>query len=507
MAEQRNATDEAVHTDRPRVVVRFRDGIRLSDREDFGSQIEHMGIGPWEQLAKEFGPLKLSRVFPALKGVDLPQLIRRAVETDPTYKPADFGVFYYVDAAPEADLAALVKALLRWKSVREAYIDHTGPPPVVNAADDPRAVNQGYLDPAPDGIDAEYAWTFDGGDGAGQRLIDLERGWTLDHEDLAAHGATLLHGTILNSDRGHGTSVLGEVCAVDNDLGCVGIVPNIASVDVVSFHESTRAEAILAALASLSFGDALLLEAQVWLNGTELLGPIEAYDAEYEAIRLATALGITVIEAGGNGTNNGSAPALDMDTYTTLSGRMIFNRDPANPDFRDSGAVIVTAATSTAPHTRLTYGPHGRRIDCYAWGHNINTLTSSADGSTSDYRTSFGGTSGASPIITGAALAIQGRAEAQLGFRFSPRQMRAILSNPETGTPPDADETTQIGVMPNLRAIFDTVFNTAPDIYIRDFVGDTGEPHEGAISASPDIILRPAMVAYPQAEFGAGRGT
>ena len=429
------------------------------------------------------------------------------MEMDPTYKPPHFGAFYYIDAPAETDFVALVQALLRWNSVQTAYVDQAGPDPLVNAADDPRSVNQGHLDPAPDGIDAEYAWTFVGGDGAGQRFIDLERGWTLNHEDITTHGASLLHGTLLDSSRGHGTSVLGEVCAVDNTMGCVGIVPHIASVDVVSFHGSSQPNALFAALTNLTFGDALLLEAQVWLNGTTLLGPIEAYDAEYEAIRLATALGIIVIEAGGNGTNNGSTPPLNMDTYTTLGGQAILNRDPANPDFRDSGAIIVTAATSAAPHTRLAYAPHGRRIDCYAWGQNINTLASDSGGSTNSYTSLFSGTSGASPIVTGAALAVQGRAEALLGFRFGPRQMRAILSDPGTGTAPDPAEPTQIRVMPDLRQIFDTVFNTAPDVYLRDFVGDDGLPHAGAISASPDIILKPNAVANPQSSFGAGSGT
>ncbi|WP_083340325.1 S8 family peptidase [Nitrosomonas communis] len=509
MESQREPKDEINDAmfDRPRVVIRFRDGIQLADRPDLEDQIEHTGIGPWKKLTEEFPGLKLSPVFTHFKGSDLQELTRRAMEMDPTYKPTNFSAFYYIDAPPETDLVALVKTLLRWNSVRAAYIDQAGPDPVVNAADDPRSVNQGYLDPSPDGIDAEYAWTFVGGDGAGQRFIDLERGWTLNHEDITAHGASLLHGTLLDSSRAHGTSVLGEICAVDNAVGCVGIVPNIASVDVVSYNGSTRPDAIFAAITNLTFGDVLLLEAQVYLNGTTLLGPIEAYDAEYEAIRLATALGIIVVEAGGNGTDNGSTPPLDMDTYTTLAGQAILNRDAANPDFRDSGAIIVTAASSTAPHTRLAYAPHGRRIDCYAWGQNINTLSSDAGGSTTAYTAGFGGTSGASPIITGAALAVQGRAEAQLGFRFSPRQIRAILSDPVMGTPSSATETTQIGVMPNLRNIFDTVFNTAPDIYIRDFVGDTGEPHTGAISASPDIILRPTAVANPQAGFGAGSGT
>lgn len=505
--EQIGKLPDLIYFERPRVVVRFQKGIRFSDGLDPGEQIEQLGIGPWKELLKEFPSLELSPVFTWTKRSRFQELIKRAREMDPRYEPPGFEAFYYIDAPPRTELPSLVKTLLGWRSVKEAYIDQAGPDPVVNPADDPRWVNQGYLDPSPDGIDAEYAWNFVGGDGAGQRFIDLEQGWTLDHEDIVDQGATLLHGTLRDSSRGHGTSVLGEICAVDNTIGCVGIVPNIDSVDVVSYYGSTRPNAIMAAIDNLNFGDVLLLEAQVWLNGSNLLGPIEVYDAEYEAIRLATALGIIVIEAGGNGTNNGSAPPLDMDTYTTLSGLQILNRDPSNPDFRDSGAIIVTAATSTAPHTKLNYGPHGRRIDCYAWAQNINTLDSDDTGDTDDYRTDFGGTSGASPIITGAALAVQGRAEEQLDFRFSPKQMRAILSDPATGTAPSAAETTEIGVMPDLHSIFDTVFNTAPDIYIRDFVGDTGEPHSGAISMSPDIILSATAIANPQASFGAGSGT
>jgi hypothetical protein len=493
--------------DRARVVVRFGEGVSLGDDKTIEEQAEKLGVGPWKRLEQDFPGLRMTPVFARDSRERIGKFVERAVATDPHYRPADFGSFYYVDAPPDTDFVALAKALNGWDAVQSAYVDRAGPDPLVNAGDDPRAVNQGYLDPAPDGIDAEYAWGYAGGDGAGQRVIDLERGWTLNHEDIAAHGATLLHGTLLDTSRAHGTSVLGEICAVDNALGCVGIVPNVAAVDVVSFNGSSRVAAILAAVDTLGFGDVLLLEAQVWLNGGNLLGPIEAYDAEYEVIRLATALGIIVVEAGGNGTNNGQAPALDMDSYTTLGGLAILNRDPGNPDFRDSGAIIVTAATSAAPHTRLAYAPHGRRIDCYAWGQNINTLSSTDLGSTTAYTITFGGTSGASPIITGAALAVQGRAEAQLGFRFSPRQMRVILSDPATGTPPDVGETTQISVMPNLRDIFDAVFNTAPDVYLRDFVGDSGEPHDGAISASPDIILRPAPVADPQGAFGAGSGT
>ena len=45
------------------------------------------------------------------------------------------------------------------------------------------------------GIDAEYSWTFDGGDGEGVKIYDVEYSWNQDHEDLiAAKNVPLLVG-------------------------------------------------------------------------------------------------------------------------------------------------------------------------------------------------------------------------------------------------------------------------------------------------------------------------
>ncbi|MBK6643575.1 MAG: hypothetical protein IPG39_21255 [Bacteroidetes bacterium] len=150
-------------------------------------------------------------------------------------------------------------------------------------------------------------------------------------------------GVLLDSSRAHGTSVLGEICAVDNTVGCVGIAPNISSVHTVSFNGSTRPNAVIAAIANLSFGNVLLLEAQVTVPGSpvgpnRLLGPCELLDADFDAIRLATALGIIVVEAGGNGTaNNDPAPAVhlpfDLDAYVDPSGNRSLFRDATNADF------------------------------------------------------------------------------------------------------------------------------------------------------------------------------
>jgi serine protease len=497
----------------PRVIVRFHDNVKVKDANHPVMSLMESEPGLWRKLVSEFGDVRLKPAITTMKPDEIRKLQSKAAERDPLYVPAAFDNFFEVEGDKVEDLSAFAAALRRWPALRSVEVERGGPPPLVNAANDPLAANQGYLDAAPAGVNARFAWTIAGGDGAGQDVVDVEGGWELAHEDLTAHGATLIGGT--NSTviewRSHGTAVLGEICASDNAVGCVGIAPNVASVRVSSIFGSSYAGAILAALPSMSFGDVLLIELQTTAfntpSGDPVYGPIEVVDINYEAIRLATALGIVVVEAGGNGRNNGGTPAVDLDTYTNAAGLLILRRDPANADFRDSGAIIVAAASSSAPHTRLAYSTFGQRVDCYGWGENVQTTTTDAMGSTTAYRSNFGGTSGASPIVTGAALCVQGVVEDAHGFRLSPRQMRALLSNPTLNTPPAATETTAMGVMPNLQTIINTGIGTTPDIYIRDFVGDSGEAHGGSISASPDIIVRPVAVANAQASFGAGSGT
>ncbi len=268
----------------PRVVVKFHDGVGLPYDDRVESKLEELKIGPWQQLAAQFPGIAMRRMFTSVEPQRIRELVDEAVRRDANYTPPDFLTYFIVDCPAEVNPDELVKALSRWRSVETAYFDPPGSDPVVNPTDDPRSPSQGYLDPAPDGIDAEFAWGFAGGDGAGQQVIDLERGWTLNHEDLTAHGAALLHGVLLDTSRPHGTSVLGEICAVDNALGCVGIAPNLASVNAVSYNGSTRPNAIMAAIDNLPYGGVLLLEAQVstTIGGTFWSNlPIEALAAEF----------------------------------------------------------------------------------------------------------------------------------------------------------------------------------------------------------------------------------
>ncbi|KAK3986084.1 peptidase S8/S53 domain-containing protein [Cladorrhinum sp. PSN332] len=321
-------------------------------------------------------------------------------------------------------------------------------PPAVNPGNDPRSPNQQYLNAAPVGIDARYAWTKVGGDGATVRIVDLEQGWNLNHEDLRAGNITLISG--VNKDYFyHGTAVLGEMLMVDNTIGGVGIVPQARGRVVSQWRTSTRyntAEAILSAVSVMTSGSILLLEAQAWdPAGAPGYWPVEVEDSVYTALRTAYSRGIAVVEAAGNGSNN-------LDTYRNAANRRIFNRSYPN-EFRDSGAIMIGAASSTVPHVRLGFSNYGNRIDCYGWGQNINTTYTNAAGTSNEYTTSFSGTSGASPIVVGAAAAVQGIAQARLNRKLPPARLRTVVKT--AGTPSGNPANDKIGVMPNLRRIID----------------------------------------------------
>lgn len=483
-----------------RVVVKFRDGAQIPSGGEIGKFLDEKGIGPWAKLVDEFPGIKIRPRFDEFGNKQLSELVAKAMELDPTYRPPHFPSFAAIEVPNKIDPHVVAASIAKWSLVEEAFVDPGPTDPPVMAIDDPRSMNQGYLDPAPDGIDAEYAWTRPGGDGAGVGFVDLERGWTLNHEDLAAAGITVISG-VSTDFFGHGTAVLGEVVSVDNTLGGIGIAPE-ANARVVSQWRSDgsydTAEAILSAAAVMDFGDVLLLEAQTTHAAMAGFLPVEVATDAFEAIRLATALGIIVVEAAANGSNN-------LDNFTT-GGVQPLNR--SNPGFRDSGAIMVGAGSAATPHTRLNFSNFGSRIDCYGWGGGIDTTGDGWTGNlTTTYTTSFGGTSGASPIIVGAALLLQSISIALQGFRYSPAQMRSMVTNPATGTASATPATDLIGVMPDLRSIIDTVVGAKADVYVRDNIADVGEPHNGSIASSPDIILRQNVVANPQAVFGAGSGT
>jgi hypothetical protein len=396
-------------------------------------------------------------VRPYFSGPLDPAAGRMSATPPPAGTPLETARYVAVDVPAGIEPDAVATEILRAPDVETAYHEGGPTPPPVTADDDPRSASQGYLGPAPEGVDAHFAWTIGQVDGGGIGFVDLERGWTLNHEDLAAAGIEIISG--VNVDyRGHGTAVLGEVAAVDNTVGCVGIAP-AASVRVVSQWRTagtySTADAILSAASQMIAGDVLLLEAQTRHPTTgSSFAPVEVEELVFDAIRVAVDRGIIVVEAAANG-------SIDLDRFEDVQGRQRLNRQSA--DFRDSGAIMVGAASSRNPHRRLGFSNFGSRVDCFAWGEHIATC---GDGRTGDdlnvYTTEFGGTSGASPIVAACALLLQSLCVRSGQPRFSPSEMRSLLADPALNTRSDNPASDLIGVMPDLRALIERIHGGTP---------------------------------------------
>ncbi len=303
---------------------------------------------------------------------------------------------------------------------------------------------QGYLGPAPHGIDAPAAWRR-GYRGAGVWFADIEGGWNEAHEDLPGDRMVHVGGENIREPawRAHGTAVLGEVVGKDNGKGVVGIAPDVERVVTSSIARSSVADAIDVAARQLRPGDVLLIE----LQGGGPRGrwiPVEYWDDVYVAIRAATDRGVVVIEAAGNG-----AEDLDRSVY----GRKF---DRTN---RDSGAIVVGAGGPNrdgfSDREKLDFSNYGSRVDVQGWGRMVATLDygdlqrCSADGAR-HYTGEFSGTSSASPIVAGAAIIAQEVARSR-GRTLAPRELREVLRS--TGTPQAGDTRAHIGPRPDLAGV------------------------------------------------------
>ncbi|KAF2420027.1 subtilisin-like protein [Tothia fuscella] len=392
----------------------------------------------------------------------------------------------------------LVARLSKRREVEVALPMRKGNPPTSPSFEGQNRYMKGLNQEGSDvkGLDIEYAWKY--GDhnnnpnginhGEGIKLIDIEAGWDKNHEDWPAdiphiRGLVDDHSTF----RWHGTNVIGTIFMQPNEKGGVGIAYGGHGFTMGRSWQydndvdgACTAVSILESIYNLQFGDVILLEDQ-----TENNLPIENAPGVFDIIRIATAVGMIVVEAAGNG-----------------------GSDLGHMD--DSGAIVVGASDSTTLAPK-DYSNYGDRVDVFAWGQDVCTTGSSKETPSfaTDYRPvgstlAFNGTSAASAIIAGAVTVLQGIAEKKnpssggTKFRFSPHQMRELLK--VGGTPSDTTNPItglrKIGVMPNLRKILDSTEATGPgrpDIYIRKTPDDVGGSNLilkiEDLSVSPDMII------------------
>jgi len=146
-----------------------------------------------------------------------------------------------------------------------------------------------------DRIDAELVYPSN--KGTGVKVAVLDTGIDLDHPDLRVAGdVTFVPNTTSgDDDNGHGTMVAGIIAALDNDIGVVGVAPEVElySVKVIDKDGVGRVSAVLSGIEwavnnnmqviNMSFGSSMNMTSSI----------IAALDNAYKA-------GIVIVAAAGN---------------------------------------------------------------------------------------------------------------------------------------------------------------------------------------------------------------
>ncbi|GEM_PF-3438537 len=455
--------------------LKFRQGVavRLTDNSSLPFVFD-AAYSPTQQELDELGAINqllvlddvmVNRLFIA-RSVEEYDQARARQERRSGREMADKNLYYHLMYAGSIDAATLLNMLNGFGIVEIAYADPLPGEDPDNHSDDYRDF-QGYRTAAPGGINADATYHVSGGRGTNAQVIDIERFFNPDHEDLPTVNV-LPNGDVDATWPGdafdHGTAVLGELFGQDNDFGVLGIVDQSPAGFVST--AGGRPAAIDLAAANSNPGDVILLELQragplgTCSNATtpSQIGcvPEEWVQASYDAVVAAVADDIIIVAAAGNGRQD-----LDDEDYEDWLDR------------GDSGAIIVgagagdvdsgvsnTGCSADPARSRLAFSNFGSRVNVHGWGNCVATTAYGglAGGSGDDdaYTGGFSGTSSASPIVAGAAAVVSSvHQDLGLGAPTS-TEVRSLLI--ATGTPQvlPADDPAaragQIGPLPNLAA-------------------------------------------------------
>lgn len=509
------------------VTVKFDHAITLDDDRRLLAQLESQGIALAVPRDAE-----VARLFRSSTPDELRALARRAEMMAPPYVAPNLLSYLRLILTTRRSAEGLLDALRRLRRVDYAYIEGPNGLASLTPQNEPRFSDQDYLHAASDGVNAEFAWRLAGGDGDGVGLWDFEWGWDLNHADLLGLNVQHMVGAPAPAThprsaefQGHGNAVMGTAAAQINGLGCVGIVPGISRVGLVSDWYDAAADVIGKVTVLSQRGDVLLIERTKGDENNAYLGwysmPMEADAATFDVLQLATRCNITVVEAAGNGGHRnpelqGYQQEFRRDEDDNPVYRWIFDRDRAefvNGSW-DSGAILVAAATKDAPRepcgATTSWGTNvGNRIDCHAQGVEVVTLDVNNSYRSAGSANLFSGTSAAAAIVAGVAASIQGVARQFLGAPLAPKTLREMLRDPDNGTAPKAGYEASIGYMPDLEKIVrrPTGLALREDLFLRCDAGDDGGPGPHVLGASPDIIVCSRHAADPVSEFGSVMGT
>jgi hypothetical protein len=531
--------------DPPLVTVRFREGINPSRGAQATSEVAGRPDARWDDLSRLFPGLTLAPLFDRHDAAAIRRLEERATSLTPGYRSPRFDAMFRVrlppraqwehPAPPDGDVAGeLRRLLLETLPIDRVSVETVLAPLPKRDSDIAANPDVEHLDKADKGVDVDAAWTVAGGQGKGEVLADIERGWHTGHvEFTGVKFIELPGGEQEDGDVPHGTQALSVALARENKQYVLGVAPQVETVVLsaekrVATGDHVTEEALLDAVVELvtshPMGSVLLIEVEKAIKDflpaayagalkPELLGPVEMKAEVFDVIQLAVANHIVVVEPAGNGGSEDAALGMGLDLDSADGAALLHG---------DSGAILVGQSYWIGGvQKEVPLGCTGMRIDCFAWGDSVDAASVTPDtpdpitgeSRYKDAKTAgFNGTSSASAIIAGTALVVQGLVRngiaGVLGY-LPPPMMRAVLGHVKLNTALSGGVTNVIGVMPDLAAIVPWL-RTLPDLYVRDNLLDTGDPHAGLLARSPDIILKNVALpagTTPDAAFGEGSGT
>lgn len=218
--------------------------------------------------------------------------------------------------------------------------------------------------------------TWGSSTGTGIRVAILDTGIDRDHEDLTvAGGTTTVDDTHWYSDvSGHGTHVAGTVAALDNDLGVVGVAPEVSlyAVKVLSDGGSGTVSSVVAGI-NWAVDEGIPILNMSLGSGSSSLTMKEACDAAYLAGHLVVASAGNNGNPGGRGDNVGYPAAYES---------------------------VIAVAASTINDTRASYSSTGPAVELIAPGSGILSTVPGDKYGTKN------GTSMASPHVAGVAALV-----------------------------------------------------------------------------------------------------
>ncbi|MFP3996392.1 S8 family serine peptidase [Pseudomonas capeferrum] len=314
---------------------------------------------------------------------------------------------------------------------------------------------QRYLsepDSSAKGLNIRNAWQA-GVQGRGIRVHFSDGGLYANHEDLRGNPRLKVIPPTVDSEPDHGTASVGVLLAHDNGLGMTGIchAAELFLYDNRAYDARGYSQTLKKLLAYARAGDIVGVNRQT--ANVNVLGTFlpSLHDRTWwDVTRSLTERGVVVLNAACNGTS-----VSDHNARTTQGYGVDLEQWRYFDDHGEADAILVGACHSWdgKPHQYSNYNYRYRMLN--GWGDSVATLGYGAlqdkNGHDRDYTSTYGGTSSATPMVTGALALIQSYAIEQHHLYLNADQMHLLVmqSGYRDATLPDASRL-PMGARPNV---------------------------------------------------------